>query len=402
MAAIAGARRTVSSPARFAADARTPDLVTDVDEAAFDGPTPRGPRPSPVGTPGFEAFIADVDALPGVAGTSLSDAVAVARVADGVPDLTFPGQAFVSVDGDRYFRTDRIALSDGRMPDPDEPLEVLINETMARARNLAPGDRLQLDGLSAEGVERFFGSGELDSFPLDLRVTGVGRLTEEALFDQLGDEQRMILTPAFAAEHDVGKMFSRLAVHLEPGADRTAVMAAILDTAGPAGRGFLFEDRGRVEERVQLAVRPYGLFVAGLGAIVAAFTLALAGQAAARVIGGLGPDVASLRALGLGRRRTILALLVAPLAATLVGAVVATVVAVVASPQFPIGPTRASSPTEASTWTRRCCSPAWRCASSRSSVVPPWPPRWCPGRTFPPIRPAPSRSHRGSPPRERP
>ena len=321
----------------------------------------------------------------------------------GVPDLTFPGQAFVSVDGDRYFRTDRIALSDGRMPDPDEPHEVLINETMARARNLAPGDRLQLDGLSAEGVERFFGSGELDSFPLDLRVTGVGRLTEEALFDQLGDEQRMILTPAFAAEHDVGKMFSRLAVHLEPGADRTAVMAAILDTAGPAGRGFLFEDRGRVEERVQLAVRPYGLFVAGLGAIVAAFTLALAGQAAARVIGGLGPDVASLRALGLGRRRTILALLVAPLAATLVGAVVATVVAVVASPQFPIGPTRVVEPDRGVDVD--VAGAARRHGGVRRRdrrLCPPWPPRWCPGRTFPPIRPAPSRSHRGSPPVERP
>ena len=87
MAAIAGARRTVSSPARFAADARTPDLVTDVDEAAFDGPTSDHEASTVAGgaRPGFEAFIADVDALPGVAGTSLSDAVAVARVTDRRP-----------------------------------------------------------------------------------------------------------------------------------------------------------------------------------------------------------------------------------------------------------------------------------------------------------------------------
>ena len=51
------------------------------------------------------------------------------------------------------------------MPDPDEPLEVLINASMARERNLAPGDRLRLDGLSAEGVDRYFGAGELDLEP---------------------------------------------------------------------------------------------------------------------------------------------------------------------------------------------------------------------------------------------
>ena len=209
----------------------------------------------------------------------------------------------------------------------------------------------------------------------------------------------MILTPAFAAEHDVAKMFSRLAVHLEPGADPTSGHGGdprCRRTGGP--RLPVRGPRPGLRKRIAPARRPPPTASSSPGSARWRRRLHVgAGRSAtARVIGGLGHDVASLRALGLGRRRTILGLLGrASWRRRSRAQAVATVVAVLASSGFPIGPTRAvASRPGASTWTPWCCSPVWRCASSRSSVVPPWRPRWCPVPTFPPIGPARGRSRR--------
>lgn len=329
---LAGARRTDSAYPRFLEWADPPDVVVDPD---FEG---AGSRP----------FLDALLRLPGVVHRSDAQAVALGMVERGRVDVGGVGNAMASVGGDRYYERDRVLVTSGRLPDPQEPGEILVTESISDEEGIEVGDRVdfsvldveEMFGLLAAGADPLIPAAEAGE-PLELTVTGIGVFPELAVIDDEDPQERILVTPALHGTlPDSAHLWDRTGLYLADDADLASLRSRIQELAADMGGATLFEDRGDITARAQRAVRPYVLALAGIGMAMAVFVALLSWQLVRRLASEAEADRDVLRALAAseGTVRKAAGLL-AVITAT-GAALVALVVAAALSTLMPIGPVR--------------------------------------------------------------
>lgn len=320
LAAAAGARRTASALDRARVATAASDLRVQVDAE--------------------DAVVARV-------ATALADSPAVADLArvrtfvvdggGGDFDLTLIGDP----DGRRGVTMDQPIALTGRIPAPDAPDEVALNEIAAESLGLEVGDRLPLGTFSPDDVRAVMESDDFQGFngpELDLRVVGVMRQLEDLQGGDTFAGPQALVGPAFFTEHsDVGgfpEVFSiRLADRSTGGAEVERIVTELAEDADVTSvdaEDAYGESIGRAVD-----VLVGGLVVFTLIGAVAG--LVVIGQAVSRQVQTASVDADGLRSLGVTRGARALAVGIPAATAAGVGALVAGAGSILVSPLFPIG-----------------------------------------------------------------
>ena len=219
----------------------------------------------------------------------------------------------------------RPVITAGRMPTAAN--EAMVNESWATRFGVKPGDHLEMALIDVELFE--------EGSPLSLDIVGVGLLTDEVIEDELAFKPLVLVPRAFTEGHLDRAVWGKTRLDLAPGADAGPIVAELA-----AQELFVDELLGEDRARVQTALRPLLLTLAGLAALAAAATVLVAGQALTRLLRRRRADDRSLQAMGCTTRQLVAVdLLYAALVAG-AGAALAAGLAVVASPLFPVGPVR--------------------------------------------------------------
>jgi ABC-type antimicrobial peptide transport system permease subunit len=323
LTAAAGASRTNSAYPRFLAQSRASDVLV-----------------SPAGS-GVVGFDAAVGTLPGVAASAALVGINAGPLnANG----TLEDQAattFASLDGRAGRTVDIPKMLAGRLPSPNAPREVAVNQIGAQQLNLHVGSVLTLGAeansphprlvkLTEHVVGIFVTRGSV------LPVTYLDRdttvLASIALYRQLG--------PNYEA-------FDGVYVTLKPGTSLTTLTAAAENLAKryPSTGGQVFTaDEGTQAATIERLIRPQAIALALFALALALTALLIVGQVAARTLQAAAQDNGTLAALGMTRGQLFAASMAETAAATVVGALGAVAIAIAASPLTPIGPARLAEP----------------------------------------------------------
>ncbi len=271
LGAAAGARRTASAYPRYLHAARASDVTIDL-------PT------------GFEGRADELaGALPGVAGHSISIGMsALLAGPDGTPDLAGADQVVASVDG-RFITSDGPAVVRGRLPKLDRADEALVNQTMARRRHIAPGDRMTVLRATAADVQAADGGLPASTSPLMLRVTRIVVNNTEIVQDDVSRLNLITLTPAYYAQHQEDALFPRLGLRLRDGhrgvpAVQATVQRLLPNQPDDPTSGVSVEDTGAIASRTQHAIRPLLEALVLFAAMAGVIGLLVIGQALSRDI----------------------------------------------------------------------------------------------------------------------
>jgi putative ABC transport system permease protein len=334
LACAAGARRTASAYGRYQRTNAVSDLsvnsgLQDPDallERTADLPQVRSART-------FVAFNALIDR-----------------------DVSMLFEAVGSVDG-RYLDQDRLALVSGRLPDPTDPDEVVVNEAAADLYRLRTGDTLDVDFFTDEQVA----DPSLDpatapaAAHVEPRITGVGVFPDEVAQDESDEQPRILFTPALTRAHLDVAAYEWQGLRLERGRDdvpavRTAYGRLLAEHAEATGQDVPPGYRGNVQEtgdlvdRVQRAVRPHSVALGLFGAVIGLAAVVLGAQATGRHVRDTAEDQRVLSAMGVSRRALVPASTAMGVLPVVAGALGAIAVAFVLSPLAPIGPVRRIEP----------------------------------------------------------
>ena len=325
LAAIAGARRTMSALPRLLDETSYGDVLVNPDLGAESALDP-----------------ADVLALPGVdEGTYVAGIAALPTDASGAaPDVeaeTF--QLFVLDDAAR----DRPLITEGRAPHADAPDEIILSPDVAADLGVGVGDTV--DQFVVD-MPTFFACPDPEACPaafelVSLRVVGLGRLPDE-IADPAVEEGRAVASAAFLGEHPGAVAYWALLLHLDgstPVEDVRAAVAALVPDEAVA-----FETTAGQVDRFQRSVRPQAIAMAAFGVVVGAAALLFACLALVRLAAALGADRRLVVSIGAEPRLVSVLGAAHGLASAAAGALVAVVVAAALSPLAPIGLARPADP----------------------------------------------------------
>jgi FtsX-like permease family protein len=255
-------------------------------------------------------------------------------------------------------RLGRPLVTAGRLPDPTQGDEVLVDREWAIQEGIDVGDLLpvvsftvpevaQLDtpGATPDTVRAAVEEGRLGR-RLDLRVVGLGLTFTNVIHDEGEDSASVMLTPAFP--HLVSRtpaelsMFYGLLVRLRSPADLPALRAAINGMV--PDESFAYQTLAAVRDQVQRTVRPLVVSLTAVAAAAAVLVLVLAAVVMTRILGALATDQRQWWVLGAGRRQRVTGLGAGLGVAVLTGAALAVVVAWLLSSFGPVGPVRIAEP----------------------------------------------------------
>jgi hypothetical protein len=325
LASIAGARRTDDAFDRLRSATKAADAVvfaSQVDVIDPDwAPVAELPYVAAAGSFGLGP-IAIVDAPHGIDTT-----------ASGVFDVAF---------GDWQTEVDRPVLSEGRLPDPSDPHEVLAVRSSNPAVEV--GDHFTIQKPSDEQMASGDMWGPLDGPTIDVEVVGIGWsafemavIPEDTPPGEAAPGVGLMATPAFHEQFAGDAMFiNNLLVRFKPGqADLERLEADVRRILDKPEMPIL--DAVAVSKRVTngTALETRGLLLFGLAVALAG--VVLVGQALTRSVRAGADDLTPLRALGFARRDAAVALALPHLLPIAAAAVAAVVVGIGLSVLFPIG-----------------------------------------------------------------
>ena len=277
---------------------------------------------------------------------------------DGRPDLAALGAVnpFSSSYGTVLHGMDDARVIEGRKPDPDAELQVVIDEELAEAYDLGPGDTLPLTGVSPEqvAVEDPTGRLEPEGPRLDFEVVGIIRRPSDVVPSSTGDAEvvylgtrDLFLTPAFHRAHfqqDIagGSSFGEpgfgyLQVRTAPGSDLTLLTDRVAEVQPDAQ---VFPDDSDDTAAARLSERAIGLQAAAVlafGLVVAVAAALLALLATVRLLGEQARTFEGLRASGLSRGAANATAVVTATVIAIIGGAAAVLIAVALSPLAPLG-----------------------------------------------------------------
>jgi hypothetical protein len=320
LAAAAGASRTDSAYLRFLAQSRASDVLVS---------------PAGNGTTGYDAA---VGALPGVAASAAVVGInALPANANGVPNNGAIMAA--SLDG-RYGRgLDVPKMLGGRMPGPDAPGEVAVDQIGAQQLHLHVGSVLPMAAIDNSNHVRPFTEHVVGVFVTRASVVPVTYLDRVA---------QIWASPALYRELGPGyRGFDGAYLRLKPGASLAAFteQAQQLAKRYPAtgGQVFVAEEATQVAT-IERAIRPQAVALALFALALALTGLLIIGQVAVRTLAAAAQDNGTLAALGMTRRQLFAASMAEMATALVTGAIGAVAIAIAASPLTPIGPARLAEP----------------------------------------------------------
>ncbi|TVZ05471.1 ABC transporter permease [Trebonia kvetii] len=259
-----------------------------------------------------------------------------------------PVQLISSLDGGYGTRVDRARILAGHLFNENTAGQAMINQAMAAAEHLRPGDKVRV-----LGVPNSQKTGTPDyskAAILTFTVTAIVTLDPEMDITDGGyGAPAVLVTAPFTATSMAGALsFGTLAaVRLVPGTSVTRFIATASALAvkykGTLGRIDVISQADQVTALEQ-AARPQAVALAAFAALAGLIALAVLSQLLSRQLALEAAEFPVLRAFG-ATRGTLVAISLARLAiVTVTGAIFALGIAVAASPLMPIGPARAVEP----------------------------------------------------------
>jgi hypothetical protein len=331
MAAAAGARRADGAMARFQVATNDPQVEVELASTDLDELEATIPR-----LPSASELAQRLAAVGGVEGVQVVSFIA----ATPDPDTGFFNAALSAEVG----RAPTALLVEGRRFEPDDPYEVLVNETAAK-RWGGVGSVLTLHTLdpSQLSVMAEMATGEPAGPTIEVRVVGVIRGVEE-ITDV--PEPILIATPAFVERfgRDVA-MFPGVA-NVTAETDRADELEGLVTDLGEAA-GEEFEAHppredfaGRIDESVGVEVA--AMWVFALAAAIAGLVIVY--QAMSRRDPHLAPERSTRHALGFTRQLDIAASVLRAAPSVILGLCGSIALAVALSALFPRGIARRAEP----------------------------------------------------------
>jgi ABC-type lipoprotein release transport system permease subunit len=352
LAAAAGARRTNSAYPRFLQVSKASDLLVSTGG-------------------GLGGYYRALARLPGAA--------AVAPFA-GLNGQTL-GQHVTPVDHRLRYLVDIPKVLAGRLPRPDRPGEIALDQHGAATLHVQVGSTLAMEAIRANGPP---GARKLRERVVGVVVT---RSSVKPVTDQ--DKFPMILVSA-ALMRDLGPSYIAIdwaAVRLKPGTTldsfRRRAEALARRFPGMQGNDVSVVDEHAQAASIERAIRPEAVALALFALVFLLVALLVVGQVATRLLAVSSSDNPVLAALGMTRGQLMASGLIEVGVAAAAGAVAAIGVAVAASPLMPIGTARLAEPAPGISidtavlavgaiaipvlLVARAAWPAWRLASARGT-----------------------------------
>lgn len=305
LAAAAGARRTATAYDRFRHETAAPDALLF---ATLVG-----------------VYDQDYSAV-----TKLPEVVSAGSFTLAPVGVVDPPMGSLPPADDQLYRTlGRPLLIAGRLPNPDQADEIVVNRRAAVDYDLDVGEQVTVSSstdITQEGPPS--GGPELQA-----TIVGIGDSTIDLIF--FADEAGFTPGAALLERFSEVPRAPNLVVRLRPGTDVAAFRhkAATALSLPDLPIRDLGEDRKRITHSTDLEKAGLWLFSA---AVVLA-GLVLVGQALARTVYAMAESVPTLRAVGLTAADLVKGLMLPVLVTAATGAVVAVGSAVAASGRFPVG-----------------------------------------------------------------
>lgn len=330
LAATAGARRTSDVTDRFLAVTAARDASVQIDDE----------DPGPV----LDA-IEQLDVVEGSGRLRFFPILPDPEVIKTEIDLMLQG----SPDGRWGVDIDRPLVVRGRVPDPSDPEEVMLNELAARQAGLDVGDRFSASTFTPEQLASVWSGGEFTGFDgptVDLEVVGIGRQGTDLQGAEVTAGLAALGTPALLEELEgrAGAGDGLLAVDLAPGATVADLREGVRSVVGDETEwevGSAADDfASSTEDATDVLARGLWIF-----ASVAALATAVAvGGTISRQCAQGRSVLPVLEALGCRRNERAAAIAAVPVLGLVLGAAGAVVVAAVLSPRFPVSVARQVEP----------------------------------------------------------
>jgi predicted lysophospholipase L1 biosynthesis ABC-type transport system permease subunit len=331
LAVVNGARRTSTAFERFREATNSFEVVVEVQAPE----TEDGIDVSVISPP--DELAERIAAVDGVDGVTVASYVAA-----GVGDD--PGTIFTIVRSAQWGAAPTSTLLRGRLPADDAADEIAINEAGAEAWGVDIGGEVELTTLATDQFEAFvqYEFGEPAGPRIPMRVTGIIRDIED-----ISDTPEPFFVPSTGFIDRWGDEVAHVTGAALVNTDLTRadeVIASLQEAVGPYFSVALASEQDDFAERVAdtIDVSVTVLAVFALAAALAGFVVI--GQALIRSAGTSGADPHTLAALGLGRRRLILATAAVLAPAALLGSIAAVPLALALSPLFPRGLARVADP----------------------------------------------------------
>ena len=274
-------------------------------------------------------------------------------MANGRVDESLIGTISFTTDG-RYLDIDRLATTSGRVLDPDNPHEVMVNQSFVDATGVGVGSSFEIGVIETDEDGNPTTLQPAPADRLDVTVTGVMVLNEEITSEDIDTVPRLFVSPA-ARRMPVGDpryygfSWYGLTVDGGPAAVDEVQLAwqrladahnAIDHVAGDGGAVWLsyVHRTSDLQRKADRAVRPLTITLGAFGVLAYLGSVTLASQALVRRVRSQRNAVTIARVLGLTPHEGALATLVAPGVSLAVALLAAAATAAVLSLAFPVGP----------------------------------------------------------------
>ena len=329
LGSVAAARRTQSSYNTFLASTNPSDLAMTVYAPNLSTKLAHLPLVRDVGESsyGINGFPPGKDGLPAFPKPLLDGTVAL----DG------------SVNA-QYFSEDRVAVIQGRMPNPNKQDEFMADTFAAKAMGWHVGEFVRMDFYTnAQADAPGFGSKPIaPALRLTMHLVGTIVPNDDVLLDKVDQTPSLIIfTPALTKRFVTdAPNYNDYALQLDHGVRDLSKVEREIVAALPPGTTYSFHINSAVAAEVNRSLEPESISLGVFGVIAGLAALIIVGGVLARGLQRESRDIDVLRALGASPSTSGFASALGPFASVVAGALLAVVVAVVISPFSPIGPVR--------------------------------------------------------------
>jgi hypothetical protein len=338
LAALTAARRTQSSFAAYLASTNPSNLGVSV----FGGGNNGGGTP-PIWAPAATQALAR---LPGVAHVETSLPLAAAPLApDGAPrlDNLSDVQPVASVDG-LFFNEDRLAVTAGRLANPNNPDEVVMTSLAAHVLGVHLGQVIPygIYSLDEQGQPGFGTAHVQPRLRFAPRLVGLVQQPNAIVEDDIDRYPTFVFfTPALGREvvaDSAQEGAITYGLQLDHGNRDVAAVEREFAGAAPPGNSYGFHAIAPVSAKVERTVKPLAIALCVFGGVAALAALLISMQIIARQLHDANDDQIVLRSLGAAPVTVVADGLIGVVASALIGSLLAIAVATALSPLAPFGP----------------------------------------------------------------
>lgn len=319
MASAAGARRTETAFDRFLVDTRAAAVFVSAGAEGFDYST-------------LEA-IDGVERVATLVGIELYPAISAEPY-----DVINIG----SVDGTYGSDVERPKVLQGRLPDFESDDEIFVSRRYAADFGVGPGDRIELVAETEPGAVEMARAGDPSITTFEAQIAGVGVFTSDLVpATELNTNPTALVVPKLT-ERVLGSSlgitgFDGAAIAITDGTSVDEVIADAVSIAEEQGIPLFTIENAATQATVRRALGPQATALWVFAAVVSLAGFLLVGHVVSRHVALISDRFASLRAVGIGRRRLIAVAAIESLLLALVATALAVPLAVAASSLFPIG-----------------------------------------------------------------